>query len=115
MDLLDVFWNYSQQVELQEQSRGLDSAQNALSIAESRIATLERRVDIMSTALETLVDLLSQKMDISTVELKAALEERLAAPVGTPMVTCGQCKHVNRGERSKCMYCGAPLTEDRSA
>jgi len=73
------------------------------------VASLERRFDGLSMAFEALVDLLSDKANISVADVRVALEEKLSTESRRRTLVCAHCNHTNRGNRAKCMYCGSAL------
>lgn len=117
--MYELFWEISQQRRIWEAERKAGDAQADARYANSRAIDLERAVESLFMISMAMAKLLDERGVFSEQELETRVREvdlsdgKLDGKVRLEPKPCPKCKRVVAARRQFCLYCGAPMYDDR--
>ena len=115
MDTVDVLWNVSQQRQIKDIRRTVGQASIDASHARDRTVDLEQSLEKLALTCRAMWELVSESLSISEGDLVARVREidlrdgHLDGRLRSEPQSCPDCKRVNGGARTRCLYCGTEL------
>jgi hypothetical protein len=113
-----MFWELYQFHRISETDKAASQAKSRVNVNEARLKSLEKRVEALALACQSLWEVASERTKITQEELSLKMEEvdlRDGKSDGrlTPVAkVCPTCQRKSHGARSSCLYCGAMLAGD---
>lgn len=117
--MYELFWEISQQRRIWEAEQIAGDAKADARHANARAIDLERAVESLFMISMAMAKLLDERGVFSEQELEAKVREvdlsdgRLDGKVRLEPKSCPKCKRAVAARRRFCLYCGAPMYDDR--
>ena len=106
MDLFELLWDTSQQIQLNSNSEQILSNSTSIESAHRSIRDLRIQAIKLTVTCQVLCDLLSKSMGIDENEISRLIKERLNLDSTVLSRLCPACGHHFHENRTNCMYCG---------
>jgi hypothetical protein len=115
MSLLELFWNLRQQQQIGSAITTANLAASGARLQEASLADVNDRLERLALVTQALSELLAERATVSEADLLAKIDEIdmrdgvRDGRVATSTRSCPKCGRPSPGQRTSCLYCGAPL------
>ena len=113
-----MFWELYQQSEIQAARVASSRAEARAGSAQDRMSRVERRLEALSLACQSMWELCSAEFKLSEEQLIAKMQEvdlrdgKLDGRMSPQAQECERCNRRANARRDKCLYCGHEFAAD---
>lgn len=110
-----MLWEIHQQGQIHSANRSAERAERKSENLGQKIEQLQRQVNHLTLACQSMWELLRDYSEITEDDLEAKILEvdlrdgRTDGKIGTSVLTCQACGKPTNSKRATCIICGAPM------
>lgn len=116
MGLFNLFWDLRQDDRIRAAKTQADQTSYDLQSKQTQLEELRAAVDRLALVNQALWEIVRERVEMTDTDLQAKVDEidrrdgAADGRLGMAAPACPRCRRPNAAGRTRCLYCGAPLT-----